>query len=125
MRPTANRSGRSTTRRGRLPPATMPRSTNTTRAAPTGRSTPPWSRKSSRPWRARRYNDRLSVDRFRIESLGPDSRLGDNRPLAGPPGAKEAAPPAGMAGDPLLLDQQQNGVAVAIQAELTQDLRLS
>jgi len=52
-------------------------------------------------------------------------RLGDDLPSAVAPIPEKTAAPAGMAGDATLLDEQQQRVAVTIQAQFAQPLNLS
>src|SRR6266446_8093001 len=67
----------------------------------------------------------LSAGALGIESFRGNARLGDHRPSAVTPSPEETAAPPGVAGHPLLIDQEQHGVAVAIEAQLTQVLNLS
>src|SRR5436190_854038 len=65
-----------------------------------------------------------STGAVRIERFGGNARFGYDRPGALAPRAEEAAAAPGMASDTLLIDQQQHGVAVAIEAQLAQPLDL-
>jgi branched-chain amino acid transport system ATP-binding protein len=67
----------------------------------------------------------LSVDWIGIKSFLGDFGLRNHRPPAIPPSPEKAVAPARVAGDALLIDQQQHGVPVAIEAELAQKLNLS
>src|SRR5262249_25871637 len=60
-----------------------------------------------------------------IELLRVDQRLGDRRPVAVAGGAEEAGAAAGVAGDALLVDAEQQRVAVAIEPQLDQALDLA
>src|SRR5690242_4354693 len=59
-----------------------------------------------------------------IELLRVDQRVGDRRPVAIARGAEEAGAASGVAGDALLVDAEQQRIAVAIEAQLDQALDL-
>ena len=67
----------------------------------------------------------LSVDWIGIKSFLGDVGFRNYRPPAIPPSPEKAVAPACMAGNALLIDQQQHRVPVAIEAELAQHLDLS
>jgi hypothetical protein len=60
----------------------------------------------------------------RVKNFRRDFGLGDKGPAAIPPGAEETAATPGVASDARLIDQQQHRIAVAIKAELAQQLNL-
>jgi hypothetical protein len=67
----------------------------------------------------------LSVDWIGIKSFLGDVGFRDYRPPAIPPSPEKTVAAARVAGDALLIDQQQHRVPVAIEAELAQNLDLS
>jgi hypothetical protein len=62
----------------------------------------------------------VAVELRRIDQGG-----GDFNQLPVARGTEEAVPPAGVAGDAVLVDQQQNGVAVAVEPQFVQRLLLA
>src|SRR5207302_445234 len=67
----------------------------------------PWER-ARRPTKGARLVPRLAG----VELLRRDLRTGDHRPSPAAPGVVKTAAPPGMAGDTLLVDQEQQRVAV-------------
>src|SRR6476646_1156454 len=67
----------------------------------------------------------VSAMRVTIQRVGGDLGRGDLDQAAVAGGPEEAAAPAGVAGDTVLAHQQQQGVAVAIDAQLLQVLGLA
>ena len=47
-------------------------------------------------------------------------RLGDDRPRIVPPGSEEAAASPGVAGNTRLVNQQEHGIAIAIETQIAQ-----